>query len=210
MLNYSFSKREKFLLAILAVVAVIIAWYQLVFVNVQNQMAELDAKIAEVQDQAVQNQTKAAQYKKMSEEVEAYKAQGIAPIIVPNYDNTQSLMAYLNGVIPSDREYTIDFDDPVIAEDGTVHRVGQITYETGSYEEARAVAQNIALGPYPCTVDSLSIVKKSKGGSSSDQNFTTTGKLTFIEKNTGNAKSGDKSSQENKGQDLSKMSDWNK
>ncbi len=210
MLTYTFSKREKVLLALLALVAVVIAWYQLVFVRVQTETAELDAQIAQAQDQIVSNQTMAAQLKKMSTEVDAYKAQGILPIIVPNYDNTQSLMAYLNGVIPTDREYHIDFDDPELKDDNTVHRVGQISYETGSYEEARAVIQNIAYGPYLCIVDSLGIVKKTTSGSGASTTFTTTCKLTFIEKATKNAKPSSQGNTENKGQDLSKMSDWNK
>ena len=214
MLTYTFSTREKVLLAVLALAAVIIAWYQLVFVNVQSQMSEIDAKISSTQDEMLVYQTQMSSLSTMNSTVEQYQSQGIAPVIMPNYDNTQPLMAFLNGVLAGKQTFAINFEDPELGDDGTVHRVGTINYTTGSYEEARQVAVNIAHGPYPCRIDSLAFndSSKSKSGSSSSSGgaFTNSIQVTFYEKPTGDFAKKSSGSTENKGQDLSKMSDWNK
>lgn len=213
MLTYTFSTREKVLLALLAFVAIIIAWYQLVFVNIQNQVNTLNSEIAAAQDEFTMNQSRAAAMTSMKNAIEDYEAKGFAPVHLPNFDNTQNLMAYLNGVLATSTEYSMSFDNPELSEDdGTVHRVGTITYGTTSYEEARSIAQNIARGPYPCQIDALQIAdSQSQRGRSGGAggSFTSNLQVTFFEKPTGNlVQKSDKN--EVKGQDLSKMSDWNK
>ena len=212
MLTYTFSTREKVLLAVLAFVAVIIAWYQLVFVNIQSQISDADAKIAAAQDEMVVFQSQVASLKTMKSTVEQYQDLGVAPIIMPNYDNTQPLMAFLNGVLAGKPGFTMSFEEPTVADDGTVHRVGTINYGTASYEEAREVAVNIAHGPYPCRIDSLAFADTSKAKSASNTGgtFSNAIQVTFFEKPTGNIGNKDGGSAEKKGQDLSKMKDWNK
>ena len=212
MLTYTFSTREKVLLAVLAFVAVIIAWYQLVFVNIQSQISDADAKIAAAQDEMVVFQSQAASLNNMKSTVEQYQSQGVAAIVMPNYDNTQSLMAFLNGVLAGKPGFSMSFEEPAVADDGTVHRVGTISYGTGSYEEAREVAVNIAHGPYPCRIDALSFndSSKAKSGSSTGGVFSNTIEVTFYEKPTGDIAKKDGGSTERKGQDLSKMKDWDK
>ena len=213
MLTYTFSTREKVLLALLAFAAVVIAWYQLVFVNLQNQMNEADSRIASVQDEMLTYQTQAASLSTMTAAVEEYQSAGLTPVIMPNYDNTQALMAFLNSVLAGKPGLTLSFEEPKVSDDGTVHRAGTINYDTGSYEEAREVVVNIAHGPYPCRIESLSIGDKSKGKSSSSSSggaFSNAIQVTFFEKPTGDIGSKDKGSSEKKGQDLSKLSDWNK
>lgn len=213
MLTYTFSTREKVLLAILAFVAILIGWYQLVFVNIQNQVNTLNSEIAAAQDELTVNQSRATAMVGMKNTLKDYESKGYAPVHLPNYDNTQSLMAYLNGVLAASTDYNMSFDNPELSEDdGTVHRVGTISFGTGSYQEARAIAQNIARGPYPCQIDALQISdsKSQRGGSSGTGSaFTSSLQVTFFEKPTGNMTP--KSEKETvKGQDLSKMSDWNK
>ena len=77
MLTYTFSAREKFMLAVLAFVGVIIAWYQFVFVNYQNQMNSLESELATVEEEILLSQSRAEALHKMKAKVEEYKAQGI-------------------------------------------------------------------------------------------------------------------------------------
>lgn len=186
MLSYTFSTREKILLGLLALVGIGIVWYQFVFVNVQNQIMDLDTQITATQDEFTQFQTRLATLETMKETVAQYKAQGLEPVAVPKYDNTQNLMAYLNGVLGGTANYTISFSDPTTAEDGTIHRSGTISYGCGSYEEARAVAQAIARGPYPCKIDALGISDGTKGGrSTNNAPVSANAQVTFFEDPTG-------------------------
>lgn len=211
MLTYTFSPREKLMLAILAFVGILIAWYQFVFVNFQNQINSLDAEIATVQDEIVVNQSRAQALKSMKEMVEEYEAKGIDPMLLPAFDNTQNLMAYLNGVLASSTGYSMSFDNPAVSEDdGSVHRDGTITYSADSYQSARSIAEAIARGPYPCQVSALGITDSSKQGSSSSNSeglVTASLQVTFLEEAPAGASLGTESD-EAQGQDLSQLSNW--
>lgn len=211
MLTYTFSPREKLMLAILAFVGIIIAWYQFVFVNFQNQINSLDAEIATVQDEIVVSQSRAQALQSMKEMVEEYEAKGIDPMLLPAYDNTQNLMAYLNGVLATSTGYSMSFDNPAVSEDdGSVHRDGTITYTADSYESARSIAEAIARGPYPCQVSALGVTDgsaTSKGASGSL--VTASLQVTFLEEASSGATL-DTQTDEVQGQDLSQLSNWNK
>ncbi|MDO4538506.1 MAG: hypothetical protein Q4B54_10130 [Coriobacteriales bacterium] len=206
MLAYKFSAREKVLLTLLIVVALGIIWYRFVFLNIQDRITALDAQIANVQEEMSVGQAQAASLSTMRKVVEEYQAKGITPTLLPSYDNTQNLMAFLNGVLSGTKSYSISFDTPSASDDGSIHRTGKVHFACGSYGEARTVAQAIAQGPYPCTINSLSISDdSSKGGScSADVQFT------FFEKAvSASDASKQETTTENKGQDLSQMSHWN-
>lgn len=212
MFTYSFSLREKILLTVLLLVGVVVLWYNFVFVPIQNQRLSLDSQIAAAQDEFTAAQTRTASLSSMREVVEQYQAQGIQPVLLPNYDNTQNLMAYLNGVLGGTQGYSMSFDKPSLSEeDGTVHRSGTITFTSASYEDARSVIQAIAKGPYPCQIDALGITDGNVSGSQGSGGVVNANlQVTFFENPTTNLNSSSSSSGEVKGQDLSKMSDWNK
>ena len=99
MMGYTFSRREKALLVVLALLAVAGIWYQFVFVGTQDTISRLNTQIADVQDQKATDAARVMQTKRMSEEIERCKAAGIAPAEIPAYDNVQALMARLNGTL---------------------------------------------------------------------------------------------------------------
>ena len=216
MLTYTFSKREKVMLAVLAFVGLAILWYRLVFVSVQNRVSELEVQIGEAQNQLTVGQTQAMSISQMRASVDDFESQGYKPVYLPNYDNTQNLMAYLNAVLGSTREYSIEFDDPSISEeDGLVHRNGRISFGTNTYSDARSIMDAITHGSYPCKVNAFGIVDHTvattKGNASTKNSPVSTNiELTFLEKPSANSDLSTKKDGEVKGQDLSKMSDWNK
>lgn len=209
MLTYTFSTREKVMLGVLGVVAVAILWYQFVFKSVQDQVAAIDAQIATAQEQLTMYQTRSAMLETMRTEVESFQSQGVQPVTLPSFDNTQNLMAYLNGVLSGTRGYSMSFDNPALSEeDQTIHRTGTITFTTGSYAEARSVIQSIARGPYPCQIKALGI---NDGSSSSGGTTSTNLQLTFFENPTAAANSTvQKTSDTPEGQDLTALTNWNK
>ena len=211
MLSYTFSTREKVMLAVLGIALVVVAWYQLIFQNIQSQVASVESQISATEDQLVAYETRAANLDKMRQIVADYEAQGIEPTLLPQFDNTQNLMAYLHSVLAATQSYDISFANPSISDDdGTVHRSGSIKYTIGSYEEARRVAENIARGPYPCQVDALSIAaKKSSKSSETATSYTATMQVTFFENPPAD---GDVSTQEETadGNDLSVLTNWDK
>ena len=79
MMGYTFSRREKALLVVLALLAVAGIWYQFVFVGTQDTISRLNTQIADVQDQKATDAARVMQTKRMSEEIERCTAAGIAP-----------------------------------------------------------------------------------------------------------------------------------
>lgn len=206
MLKYSFSTREKLMLGMLVVIGVVFAWYQLFFVPTQNRIAELDAQIASTQDEIVMRQAHAASLESMQGAIAEYESKGFSPLFLPSFDNTQQLMAYLNGVLSVTSSYSMSFDAPVKSEDGTVHRSGSISFSVSDYASARSVVNSIARGPYPCEIDSLGITDKNAGSGSSGSSGAVSVNLqvTFLERISADTEIEEEpEEEENKGQDLS-------
>lgn len=187
MLTYTFSTREKIMLGVLGLVVVFIAWYQLIYSNIQSQIISLDTEIATVQDEFAATQTRVASYSEMRSAIEKFKAQGLEPVTVPTFDNTQNLMAYLNGVLQSSNNYSMSFDTPYLSDsDQSMHREGSIQFDTSNYESARSVTEAIARGIYPCRVKALAISESNRRNSSNVvSNYTASMEVTFVENPNG-------------------------
>lgn len=211
MLSYTFSTREKVLLAVLIIGVLVMAWYQLIFSNIQQQISSVDTQIAAAQDQLLTYQSRAAERSSMQETIDGYDEQGVTPVLLPDFDNTQNLMAYLHGVLGSTSSYDMSFSSPAISEeDGTVHRIGTIKFECTTYEQTRQVAEAIARGPYTCQVDALAIqAKRSRKSGEQATAYTATMQVTYFE-NAPADKDVSGTEETSGGQDLSKLKDWNK
>ena len=185
MLKYTFSTREKFMIGVLILVALGFAWYQLLYMPIQGQITSLDSEIQQTQDEIVLRRTTAASIESQEQAIAEWEAQGLKPVFLPSFDNTKQLMAFLHGTLSSAESYSMSFDNPVTADDGTVHRSGTITFAVKDYASARSVVQAIAKGPYPCKITALgisdkSVTAKSKSGADVSVNM----QVTFYERIT--------------------------
>jgi hypothetical protein len=203
MLTYTFSKREKALIVVFAVFLLVLAWYQFVFVNVQDQVSALNADIATAQDTVTTDTAKVSELKTMRAAIEQYKAEGLSPRTMPSYDNTQNLMNLLNAQLSGTTEYSIKFGDlDTTSESGVVLRGADLSFGCNSYADAKTVLASLAQGAYPCSIDSLAITdntaSKSSSGtsvvgsgtsSSTTPSFSVTAHLTFYEKASGSTTS---------------------
>lgn len=214
MLKYSFSAREKVLIVGLSIALIVVAWYRFVFMNIQNQITNIDGQIANVQNQLTSYQTRSAKLEQMRKAVKDYQDQGVDPTFMPEYDNTKSLMAYLQSVLGATR-YNISFDDPTYSEeDQTVHRSGTVSFETTSYEQARAISQQILRGPYPCQCDAFSIddatlSAKANGSAQNSAKVSVTLEVTFFETLPEGMQVSAEDGSSSGGQDLTKLTNWN-
>lgn len=214
MLTYTFSTREKILIGLLGTALIVVLWYQFVFVAIQNQMTAVDSQIATAQDSIVLYQTRSSNYADMQAVVEEYEAKGIKPTFMPEYDNTQSLMAFLHGIMATMQRYDLKFEEPTFdEEDQTVHRAGTIVFDASSYEQARDAVKSIARGPYPCDVVALSMSEQKKGsGANADEaaiTVSTTMEVTFFEQPSEDMLLAAQDAAA-EGQDLSVLTEWNK
>lgn len=197
MLTYTFSKREKVLLVVLAVMLIAVVWYELVFQGVQQQLDDLDGQIAAAQDEMVVDTTKAQRTKQMQEAIAAYQAQGVTPTSVPAYDNVQPLMAALNATLSASTRYTLTFDDVDTSDGSLAKRGADLTFGATSYTSARSILNALMEGPYPCSVDELVVTDNAAAqgtggaasGASGGDAFSVRAHLTFYERIEGGSSS---------------------
>ena len=157
MLSYSFSRREKVLLAILAAILLFMLWYLLVWQHAANEKMNIDAEIAETEAQTLVAKNKVGQLALMQDAVADQKSRGAKPSSLPNYDNTTALMAELNKVLASTKDYRLAFDDLTYGSEGVVERGVTITFGCESIEAGRAVMTALENGPFACTIDAATI-----------------------------------------------------
>jgi cell division protein FtsL len=170
MLTYTFSKREKVMLAALACILVLVAWYMLVFQNVNNQVSSLNSQIATVQDQTTVDSAKLAQMNTMQKAIDDSKAKGLKATALPTYDNVQALMASLNTTLASTNNYSLAFDNLDRSESKLVKRGVTMTFGCNSYADAKTIITAIKQGTYPCTIDSVSMTDNTVKTTSSYSN----------------------------------------
>ena len=186
MISYTFSKREKALLLGLAFVLVAIAWYMLVFQRATDEINRAQSQISVIQTQIAQESARVTQMNQMKREIEESKAAGVTPVAIPAYDNLRPLMDELNDILRMADTYSLTFDEVAEPTDGYVRRGVVVVYSCGSYDGAEAVANALANGKYPCSIDSISIVdgaSRSTGrASSSTSSVSASAHVTFFEK----------------------------
>ena len=183
-MKYTFSAREKFMLAVLGLIAIGFAWYQFLFMPIQNRIADLDMQIQQTQDEILLRQTTAATVESQQAAIAQWESEGVKPVFLPAFDNTQQLMAFLHGTLSATDNYSMSFDNPSIADDGTVHRLGTITFTIEDYKSARSVVEAIARGPYPCKVSALGVADKTVDSSNGSGDVSVNMQVTFFERIT--------------------------
>ena len=157
MLSYTFSKREKVLLLALAVILLGLLWFMLVWQQTANEKMRIDAEIAEAEAQTIVANNKVAKQATMQEAIDAQKKAGAKPASLPEYDNTTALMAQLNTILGTTKDYKLSFDDLDFSSEGVVARGVTITFGCESIEAGRAVMTQLEKGPFACTIDSATI-----------------------------------------------------
>lgn len=175
MLTYTFSRREKVLILALAIILIIFAWYQFVYVNVQNQISTLSQQIAEVQDAQVIDAAKIQKMNSMQKAIDQYKAEGLAKTTMPAYDNQQNVMNELNGLLATTTNYSLTFDALDTGTTGFVKRGVTLVFGCGSYADAELILTNLSTGVYPCSIDSMNIVDNTASTSTSATSYSVVG-----------------------------------
>lgn len=163
-----FTKREKILLLVLAVLVIGLGYYKFVLQPINNKITDYRNMESEVQLEYEQNQVKAARMSMMQKEIQKSQAKGIRRTVA-DYDNSVNLMPELYKIMKSSLDYSLDFGELVFEED-FVKRPVQITYETSTYRQARAIIDKLYNSQYAMQVDDLTITT----GEAADKQVVTT------------------------------------
>jgi hypothetical protein len=182
MLTYTFTTREKFLIALLVVVLGGFAWYYFVFATVQLRMSSLDSEIRTTQEQIDAATLQVHELDSMRNEIAQFEAEGRTPVEMPAYDNSSAVMMMLNNTIGIGKfKYSAD-NELDVQTAGVVKRGVTVEFNAASYEAARAILDALAEGEYPCSVESVSITDESaRRASTTTEPIVTVAHLTFYE-----------------------------
>ena len=103
-----FTKREKILLLVLAVLVIGLGYYKFVLQPINSKISDYRNMESELQLEYEQNQIKAARINMMEKEIQKAQADGIKRTVAP-YDNSVNLMPELYGIMNSSIYYSLDF-----------------------------------------------------------------------------------------------------
>lgn len=150
------SKREKIMLAVLLVLIVGCVYYLFFLTPNLEQQAKLKKEITAMDDQVIMAQAKVGHLNKMKQELKEIIEQNAEIKAVPAFDNSKKLMNSLNLILGKAIRYTLSFVGTEET-DGIVRREVSLTYECATYDDARAILQDIHDGKYPCVLQDVSI-----------------------------------------------------
>lgn len=157
MLTYTFSKREKIMLAILGVLLLAIGWFELVYVNTTEQLNTIESELETTNTTIQTEQTRLQKKQEMERSIAQRQAEGAKATPIPDYDNIRPLMAELDEVMSRTNGYSLSFDALDTTSSEYVQRGVGMQFGCSSYEAAEEIIALIADGSYPCIIDSLNI-----------------------------------------------------
>ena len=121
-MNREFTKREKVLLLIFAVLLIAVGYYKLLLEPINSQIESYRSLTQEEQVQMETAQLQAVRMKQMEAEIAQAKAAGIERTI-PDYDNSAVLLPQLYQIMDSTIEYAMDFDEITFEGDSIDHMI---------------------------------------------------------------------------------------
>ena len=136
-----FSTKETVLLVFLVVLVLGFCYYKIYLQPLQNQITSLQQQTDDVQLQVDSNMIIAAEVNRMQAVIDAKKSDGESHAI-PFYDNSRALTAELNDILSTTDSFTLNFGT-VTEDDYLVLRPVSLSFETGSYAQARALIDRL-------------------------------------------------------------------
>ena len=156
------SIREKVLLCILAVLAVVMVYNYAFLMPIQDEIARCEEEYLSMDETVILLDAKTSRYQQMKKELEAIKGgEGEDTKALPAFDNRENLMVQLSNILSKTEKYNLVFGN--ISEDGvTVSRSVSLNYSCDSYETAKGILMEIREGEYPCTFGNVYLSNEGK------------------------------------------------
>lgn len=156
-MNRAFTKREKVMLVILAVLIIGIGYFKFLLEPVNAGIENYRQMEAMEQDQILQNATLVQQKRQMEQELEALFESG-DPSPIPTYDNSANLLVELHKILEGSAEYTLNFTgtNPMDVQ-YLIGRPVSLTFRTASYSAARRIIDKLHNSTNINSISDLSI-----------------------------------------------------
>ena len=103
-----------------------------------------------------------ASQEKMEQELDALLSGEQAPEEMPYYDNIQSIMVELNGILSDAQEYSLRFSSAQ-GEDHVMERRVTMPFTCSSYATAKSILHRIQESALRCQLEDLSLSQRENG-----------------------------------------------
>lgn len=172
----SLSPREWALLGLLAVIAVVSGYVMLFYLpmTAQRDSALEETELCQLQINAAQ--LRLAEKRRMEQELEELFAQDDAPRSLAPYDNVQAVMLELHAILEQTLDYSLSFGT-VDASAPIVRREISVSFTSSSYDEAKAVLQQLHDSQFRCMLSDITISL----GQTTDGLVSVNGNIVFFE-----------------------------
>ena len=154
-MSREFTGREKFLILLLSLILVGLAYYQFVDrpvrTSLNNAYAERDALTTEL----ATVQAKLKVMRRMREEMEDITAGGTVSEM-KSYNNSKPEIALLNDILRGTPEYSVTFAN-VTRDKDQIRRNFTLRFTSDSYDSVQRIIKQLSESPYRCLIGDLKI-----------------------------------------------------
>ncbi len=149
-MSRNFTRSEKILLLLLAVILLGLFYYKAVDQNVRNSIASSEAEAQSLQTELTVVQARVQNLEKMQKEVdEVMGAEGTSRM--ESYNNSKAEVAFLNDILSEAGDYSIAFSE-VTRNGDQIRRAFTLSYKTANYRAAEDIMEKLCSGEYRCLI----------------------------------------------------------
>ena len=154
--------RERFLLIVLAIMAVCAIYLYGFQMPMQEKIAYYTNEATAIDDQLIMAEAKSIKMQKMEKELKEIIEEGNREFKeMPVYDNSVNVMSELSSILEKTQNYDVTFLG-TIEQDGIIRRNISLSYVCQDYDSAKNVLLKIYDGKYRCLLKDLTI-RQSEG-----------------------------------------------
>ena len=169
-----FTRFEKILLLILALILVGLVYYQFVDRPVRRSIAESKAESESLDAELSVATAKALHMKQLSDELSGLKS-GETVSYMASYNNAKEEVALLNDILSDTVQYSIAFAD-VTRQNDQIRRNFTLQFRTADYAAMQKVIRGLCGSKYRCQIGDIqcAVTKEKSGDSYVSANVTAT------------------------------------
>ena len=155
MMHRAFTNREKALILFLAILMIVAAYYLFVHRAVVDALADIESQKSLTQTEIDIANTKLQKMQAMQAELDEIEADGVKSV-VPEYDNLSREIVFLNGILGTTTDYTINFSGLTTSE-SVVRRFVNLSFTSESYDACCAIIEKLQNCEYCCRLGDVSM-----------------------------------------------------
>ena len=152
-MSRDFTRTEKILLLLLAVILVGLVYYRFVYVLVNDSVRSSNSEAEALQTEISAAEGRLTHLKSLQSEMDTMEEEG-SMSYMPSYNNSKAEIAFLNDVLASTEKYSVSFAEVTRSGD-QIRRSFSLQYVTTSYKDAQTILKSLCESRDRCLVGDI-------------------------------------------------------